>query len=218
MKKLNLSTAQITGLFYLGLAITGVLAFLYARDQLLVDGDALATTANLIENETTARLGIAAEFGLVVFQALAAVWFFKLFRKKNSFGAGLIAAFGLINAAAILISSAMWLGALNTALAGGAEQAVTTQTLFDLHETIWVASNLFFGLWLLPMAYMVRASKMPAAMAWFLYAGGIGYLLAAFVAVLVPDNQNLPEVLAAPATVGEFWIIGYLLFKKVPTS
>lgn len=210
---MKITTARTTGLFYLGLAVTGMLAFLFAKEKLFVDGNAVATSANLVSSEGLARLGIAAEIALVGFQALTAVWFYKLFRNKDSFVAGLIAAFGMINAVAILIASAMWLSALNNAVSGGA--ADITQTLFNLHENIWVVGSLFFGLWLLPMAYMARQVKMPRPLVWFLVAGGIGYVLSAFTSVLLPDQTALTEALPLAATVGEFWIIGYLLFKRV---
>lgn len=210
---MKLSTSRLTGLFYLGLAITGVLAFLYARDKIYVDGDAMATSANLVAKEGLARIGIAAEIGVVLFQALAAVWFFKLFRKKNDFVAGLIGVFGSINAVVILVACAMWLAALNNALAGG--NAENTLTLFNLHEYIWLVGKLFFGLWLLPMAYMARAYKMPRLLTWFLVAGGLGYVISTFTAVLLPNQMGLTEALPMAATVGEFWMIGYLLFKQV---
>lgn len=210
---MKLTTARTTGLLYLGLAITGILAFLFARDEIFVDGDAAATSANLVAQEGLARFGIAAEVALVGFQALAAVWFYKLFRKKDSFVAGLIAVFGMVNAIVILVASAMWLSALNLALSGG--QAETTLLLFNIHENLWVVGKLFFGLWLLPMAYMASAVKMPKGIVWFLTAGGVGYILATFTAILLPEQTTLTEALPLAATVGEFWLIGYLLFKPV---
>ncbi len=210
---MKLTTAKLTGLFYLGLAVTGVFAFLFARDQLLVDGDAAQTTANLIKDETLARYGIAAEVLIVGFQALAAVWFYKLFKKKDSFTAGLIGVFGMVNAVVILAASAFWLMALNTALAGGMSSSV--QTLFETHDALWDVGALFFGLWLLPMAFMARRTNMPRVMVWFLVAGGVGYVLSTFTGILLPDQTGLTEALPMPASIGEFWMIGYLLFKSV---
>lgn len=205
------TTARLTGLFYLGLAITGVFAFLFAREKIFVDGDTLATATNLVDKETLARWGIAAEVGITGFQALVAVWFFKLFRKKESFAAGLIAAFGLINAVAILVASAFWLSALHAA----GSDASTAYTLFDLHESMWMVSSLFFGLWLLPMAYAARKTKMPYGLAFFLMLGGVGYVLATFTGIVLPNNTALTEALPMPATIGEFWMIGYLLIKPI---
>ncbi len=212
---MKLTTTQTTGIFYLGLALMGLFSFLFARENIYIADDAAMTAANLIEKESLARFGIAAEVALVGFQALAAVWFFKLFRKQDSFAAGLIAVFGMANAVAILISSAMWLGALDAATANGADQATTAQMLFGLHENIWLVANLFFGLWLLPMGYLVLRAKMPNALAWFLVAGGVGYILAAFAMIILPEQTTLADILPISATIGEFWIIGYMLFKPV---
>lgn len=209
---MKITTARTTGLFYLGLALTGVFAFLFAKEQLFVDGDAVQTTANLVKDETLARSGIAAEILLVGFQALAAVWFYKLFKKKDSFAAGLITAFGMVNAIIILAASAFWLMALNTALAGSMSSSV--QTLFETHDALWQVGALFFGLWLLPMAYMAHKTKMPRVMVWFLVSGGVGYVLSTFTSVVLPEQTTLTEVLPMPATIGEFWMIGYLLFKS----
>lgn len=210
---MKITTARTTGLLYIGLAISGMLAFLFAKEKLFVDGDAVATSANLIANQGLARFGVAAEVAVVGFQALTALWFFKLFRSKDNFVAGLIAVFGMVNATAILIASAMWLSSISIATSGG--QADMTYMLFSLHNNIWVVASLFFGLWLLPMAYMARAAKMPRALTWFLVAGGVGYILSAFTAVLLPNQTSLTDALPLAATVGEFWIIGYLLFKRV---
>ena len=85
-------TARLTGLLYLGLAITGMLSYLLVRNQLYVADHAQATLNNLTNNPTLARLGIVLEMGVVITQALVAVWFYRLFRTVNSFAAGSIAA------------------------------------------------------------------------------------------------------------------------------
>ena len=85
------TTARWTGAFYLGLAVTGVVGNLLVRGALYVSDDPSATVANLVEKASLARLGIAAEISIVVFQALVAVWFYKLFRRENSVAAAAIA-------------------------------------------------------------------------------------------------------------------------------
>jgi Domain of unknown function (DUF4386) len=85
-------TARITGLLYLGLALTGVLGFLVVRPRLLDSNNPDATLTNLLEHEGLARLGIALELGIVVTQALTAVWFYRLFRSVDTFAAGTLAA------------------------------------------------------------------------------------------------------------------------------
>ena len=56
---------------------------------------------------------------------------------------------------------------------------------------------------------------MPRALGWILVGGGIGYVLSAFVGYLAPGAPALADALTDPATVGEFWMIGYLLVRGV---
>jgi hypothetical protein len=51
---------------------------------------------------------------------------------------------------------------------------------------------------------------MPRVLGWTLIVGGIGYVLSALL-VVVPALAPLGEALALLATVGELWIVGYLL-------
>ncbi len=206
-------TARLTGLSYLGLAISGVVGFLLIRSQLYVADDAAETAANLVDNEGLARIGIAAELAIVATQALAALYFYKLFRDVNSFAAGSLAAFGFVNSAIILTSAAFTATALDAALDGAADTALL---LYDLSEAAWSVGGLFFGLWLIPMGWLAwRSNYMPQILGWTLIAGGIGYILGTLVSHLLPDATVLADILPLPATIGEFWMIGYLLWRGV---
>ena len=98
----QMTTARATGSWYLGLAVTGVLGFLLVRPMLYVVGDPAATLDNLTTRQGLARLGIVLEMGIVVTQALAAVWFYKLYRSVRPTAGVAVAAFGLVNAVAIM--------------------------------------------------------------------------------------------------------------------
>ena len=206
-------TARLAGIAYLGLAISGVVGFLLIRSQLFEPGDAAATAMNLIEREGLARLGIAVDLTVVLTQSLAALYFYKLFRDVNTFAAGSLAAFGFMNAAAILVATAFSSTALEVALDGAAPTALL---LYDLNAAAWGVGGLFFGLWLIPMGWLVlRSGFMPRPLGWILIAGGFGYILSAYISQLVPDVVALADALAVPATVGEVWMIAYLLIIGV---
>jgi hypothetical protein len=100
-------TARTTGLLYLGLCVTGAVGFQLVRGQLYVAGDPGGTLSNLVDHASIARLGIVLELGIVLTQALVAVWFYRLFRSVDTFAAGLVAMFGMVNAVAILGSAAV---------------------------------------------------------------------------------------------------------------
>ncbi len=209
-------TARIAGLCYLGLAITGMLGFLLLRPAIHV-ADPAATFANLVEKGALARLGVALELGIVLTQALAIVWFYKLFRPLNATAANALAWFGLANALLVLVSAAFLAAELTVAmearLAPGGDVVGTTRLLFELSQTMWSVGTIFFGLWLIPMGYVAAYSgRMPKALGFVLIAGGVGYILNAFVTNGMADSPVwLNTLLTLPASVGEFWMIGYLL-------
>lgn len=211
------STSRITGLLYLGLAIAGVIGYLTVRAQLYVPDDGVAAAANIVNNETLARVGLVGELGIVAFQVLAAFWFFKLWRNVNSFAAGTLAGFGLMGAASVLVGLVFSIGALQVALdpasAPAGDQAATVLLMSELNDAAWTAGNLFFGLWLIPMGYLVIVDRMPRLLGWILVAGGVGYILSGVFSLVAPGTPaTVVEAPAYLATVGEFWIIGYLLW------
>jgi len=213
-------TARTTGLFYLGLAITGLLGYMLIRNQLFVAGDPEATLANLTQHESLARLGIVIEMGVVITQALVALWFYRLFKSVNAFVAGTIAAFGLVNAMAILGSAAMLATALDVSqdasltVSGGA--AATAQLLYVVSHHLWIIGGIFFGLWLIPMGWLARRSGwMPSLLGWILMIGGAGYVANALLSYALPDAGIAVDLLTMPASVGELWMVGYLCLRGV---
>jgi hypothetical protein len=211
--------ARTTGLFYLGLAIAGGLGFLVLRSRLFVADDPSSTLANLVEHEGLARLGVALEMLVVLTQALAAVWFYRLFQRVDAVAAGSIAAFGLVNAVAILVSAALLATASEVAVSPVGDAAANVQLLYLVSGHLWTVGALFFGLWLIPMGWCVlRSGWMPRPLGWILIAGGAGYVLSPFVGYLVPQAAVGSDLLTIPATVGEVWMVGYLLYRGVRTA
>lgn len=209
-------TARTTGLLYLGLAITGALGFLLIRSQLFAPDNPGTTLANLTEHQTLARTGIALELLIVLTQALAAAWFYRLFHTADRLAAAGIATFGLVNAVAILVSTALSATAVQFAQAPAGDAATTVQLLYLASGNLWGVGALFFGLWLIPMGQCVlRSGWMPRPLGWILISGGIGYLLSTFAKYLAPGAPMVADVLVLPSVVGEFWMIGYLLVRGV---
>jgi hypothetical protein len=209
-------TARVTGLLYLGMGIAGMLGFLLIRPWIFDSEDPAATLGHLLEHEQVARAGIALEMGLVVLQALTALWFYRLFRAADAFSAAAIVVFGLVNSIAVLGSAALLASALDVALSPGGRAAGDAQLMYIVSDNLWGVGALGFGLWLVPMGWCVlRSGLMPRLLGWTLIAGGSGYVLSAFVSYLAPHTGALAEVLTVPATAGEFWMIGYLLVRGV---
>jgi hypothetical protein len=208
-------TARTTGLLYLGFFVIGV-ANEVVRSRLYVGGDPHGTLGHLADHGALARVGIALELGVVLAQALTALWFYRLFRRVDSFAAGALAAFGMVSAGAILCSAALLASALgvaqDTSLAAGGDAAATVQLLYVVNGDLWGVAAVFFGLWLLPMGRLaLRSGWFPPLLGWVVLAGGAGYLVSAFVQYLRPDADVVTQLLMVPATIGELWMMAYLL-------
>jgi hypothetical protein len=186
-------TARTTGLLHLGLAVAGALGFLLVRGQLYVADDPGGTLSNLVEHTSMARLGIVLE---------------------------LFAVFGMVNAVAILVSAAMLASALDVAdgrsLAVSGSAAATVQLLYVISGHLWGAGGLFFGLRLIPMGWrVVRSQWQPRLLGQLLMVGGAGYVLSTFVSFVFTNAELVAELPIVPATIGELWIVGYLIIFGV---
>ena len=91
------------------------------------------------------------------------------------------------------------------------EKVVLIDLLTNLISNAWGVGGLFFGLWLIPLGYIITSSKrMPVWLGRTLIIGGIGYLISTLIKYL-GISGSWTSALTLPATIGEFWLIGYLL-------
>ncbi|PTX43487.1 uncharacterized protein DUF4386 [Christiangramia gaetbulicola] len=213
-------TARIAGIWYLLLAISGVLGFLVYHPQIFVSGDSEKTLTNLINLESIARLRLLLEFAIVVSQALTAVWFYKLFKNSNEWAAWTLGIWGMVNSVVIMLSAIFMASAISMANSANQifeEKVLLIQISQEVIANAWGVGGLFFGLWLLPMGYLVIKSRMmPVWLGRVILIGGVGYLISTIINYLgidLPYNR----ILILPATIGEFWMIGYLLIYGVRT-
>lgn len=210
--------ARTTGLWYLAMAISGILGFLVFHPQVFAAGDAAATLNNLVEAESTAIIRILLEFAIVISQALTAVWFYKLFRNFDQGKALSLSLWGTVNTIVILFSAIAMTSAFSLAHAdtpSQQEKLLAIQILQTLSSKSWSVGGLFFGLWLLPMGQLVILSKaMPLWLGRVILIGGAGYILSAFIRYS-GFYHPMVDLLTIPATIGEFWIIGYMLIYGI---
>lgn len=215
----SLRTARFTGLAYLATAISGTLSYFVVRPQVSVPGDAAATMARLVEHETLARLGVVADLALVTAGSVTALLFFALFRKVDLAISLALAAFGAMSSATMTIATIFSAKAVDIAVGGvGTSEADpnTVLLLAELNEMAWSIGALFFGLWLIPMGWLVlRSGWMPSVLGWLLVVGGFGYIASCVLDQLRPESTTLVELLTMPASLGEFSMLLYLLFRGV---
>lgn len=210
-------TARTTAIWYLVLAVSGVVGFLVIHSKIYVSGDLPQTLANLKANETMARMRLLLELAIVVSQAVAAVYFYKLFQTINATAAWSLAAWGTVNAMVIMLSAIAMGGAINVANAAlpANEQLIMVRMFDQIIRHAWGVGSLFFGLWLLPMGYIItRSKRMPVWLGRTLLLGGFGYLASTFLNY-AGFKASWVDLLTIPASIGEFWIIGYMLIVGI---
>ena len=208
-------TARIAGLLYWGSIVCAVFGHFIIPAQIFDPANAAATLTHLAERETLARLGIVLDLGSATFQALLALWFYRLFRSVDTFAAGSITVLGTVNAALVFAAAAFLGSALDVALDRSLGGAATAQLMYVVSGNFWKVVTVFFGLWLLPMGLLVlRSGWMPRPMGWLLIAGGVAYVLHAFIQYLAPGAGSISAVLVW-LSVSEFWMAGYLVVKGV---
>jgi hypothetical protein len=208
------ATARIAGVWYLLMAITGVLGFIVFHPQVYISGDPQQTLINLTESVSLARVRLILEFAIIISQALTAVWFYKLFRNINEWAAWAVGIWGTVNAVAIMISAiamAAAIGIANSSVLPMEDNLLSIQIFQHIIANAWAVGSLFFGLWLIPMGHIVTQSRrMPVWLGYTLIIGGFGYILSTLLHYTGIES-SFNDFLTIPATVGEFWMIGYLL-------
>lgn len=211
-------TARIAGIWYLVMAVSGILGFLVFHSQIYVSGNPEKTLANLTGSESLSRVRLLFELSIVLSQALTALWFYRLFKNISEWQAWAVGIWGMVNSVAIMISAIAMASAIQIAASSSQshdDKIALIELLGNLITHAWSVGGLFFGLWLIPMGRVVILSKrMPLWLGRTLIAGGIGYILQTLI-YYMGFKHTLIDLLTIPATVGEFWMIGYLLIYGI---
>lgn len=217
-QKQLIKTARLAGVWYLVLAISGIFGFMVFHHQIFVTDDASETLNNLINLGSISRLRLLFELVIIVSQALAAIYFYKLFCDINKWAATTLGIWGTVNSVVIMVSAISMSSAISIANASSPtfqEKTILIQLLGEISTNAWMVGGLFFGLWLIPMGYIVISSgRMPMWLGRILIIGGIGYLLQTFIKSIGVQSSYL-DMLVIPATVGELWMVGYLLIYGI---
>jgi len=212
-----IKTARLTGVWYLVLAISGLFGFMIFHPQIFIAEDPEKTLNNLIHLESISRIRLLFELLIVISQALAAVWFYKLFRELHTWAAATLGIWGTVNSVVIMVSAISMNSAIDIAHSSQAlqEKIALIQLLSSLITNAWSIGGLFFGLWLIPMGYIVISSgRMPIWLGRILIIGGIGYILQTAINC-TGIKSSFISLLVIPATIGEFWMIAYLLMYGI---
>jgi hypothetical protein len=216
-------TARIAGFLYLILMVCGIFSYMFVNSRLIVPGDTATTINNIMASESLYVSGIVSWLiSQTVFILLVYV-LYKLLKPVNKNHAFLMVMFVLVAvpisfinelnkfAALLLLSGADYLTAFDV----GQLQALVPLFL-DLHEYGIHINSMFFGLWLLPLGYLVfKSGYIPRILGILLMIGWLGYMLEFFTFFLFPDFNAAIEPVFTITGIGEFLLVLWLLIKGV---
>jgi hypothetical protein len=201
MKALNEKTnilqdnrlARLSGILYLLLIPLGILGIIYVP-TVLIDPENISTTvSNIIKNEPLFRWSIVSALVVQFVNIILVVMLFKLFNRVNKTMASLMAFLNEINNLAIL-----------SMLDQKMESEQLISVFLNLHQQGIIMAQVFWGLWLFPLGYLVyHSGYMPKLIGILLMIGCVGYVVDSFTLILLPKSNF---------TLSGFTFIGEVIF------
>ena len=221
-------TARYAGFLYLLLTITGVYTLMYVPSQIMVWGDAAATANKMLAREFLFRTGIVVSLlGNVIF-VFVVLALYRLFKDVNERQAKLMVALVLVQIPVVFVGAALDITSLlilkwemMKALDLPQRQDMAMMLLsIDRYSTPGL--ELFWGLWLFPLALLIfRSGFLPRFLSVWLAINGCAYVILSFTGLLLPQYQDIVSKVTFPALFGELAFMLWLLImgaKRKPSA
>jgi len=216
----NNKLARIGGFLYLIVAVCGGFSQLYVRASVKVPDNAAATAANIVAHATLFRVGFITDLvGFTCFLGVGLVMYALL----QPINARIALSMVVLNAVSVAIQALNMLnhlGALLIATQPSYTTGLSSQTsnalvllLLDMHLQGYLIAQIFFGLFLLPLGYLVyKSGYFPKALGVILMIGCGGYL-ADVMAIYLSAGfvSSLSPYLATVAGLAELLFLLWLL-------
>lgn len=212
---------RFAGLLYILTSVPGFFAMMYVPSKLIVHGNAAATARNIAVHETLFRLGIAGQLigqAGFIFVALA---LYHLLKGVNRGHASLMVTLVVVQIPIAFLNELNSIAAL--LLVRGADflsifekpQRDALAMLFlNLHFHGLVVDEIFWGLWLFPLALLVYRSRfLPRFLGVWLALAGFAWVLLSLTGVLSPQYYGKVFNYSQPAVFGELAFMFWLVIK-----
>ncbi len=217
--------ARIAGVFYVLLCASAWFA-LYVHDRTIKSGNAKTTADNIRKSSTLFRYGVMSDLMHATFFLFTAMTLYVLLKHINQLVA---AAMVTIVAISVAIQSLNMLNQYTAMVIAtskgytqsfGKEGADSMTLLFsDMQAHGFFIAQIFFGLWLLPLGYLVlKSGYFPKIFGYLLMLGCVTLLVELFAHFLAPGfADDIKPVLYPIGAIGEIPFFLWLLVKGVRT-
>ncbi len=210
--------ARIAGLLYLLQIPLGIFGIVYVPKELIEKTNIPLTISNIVSNEFLFRLSIVSAILCALVTVGTAIFIAKTLNPVNRKYARWIVVFTLVVAPITLINELNNVAILHLvqkykSTYSSRDLEILVSLFLNLHDYGIKIIDIFFGLWLLPMGYLVIKSKyIPKTIGYFLILTCIGYLTDFLTFFLFP---NVKIVFSEYVWIGEVMMVLWLLIKGV---
>jgi len=191
----------------------------YVPGKVIVHGNAAATANNIAASEMLFRLGIAAQLiGMAGF-IFVAIALYELLKGVSRRHASLMVILIVISipiaflnelnsiAALVLVRGADFLSIVDKP-----QREALAMLFLKLHGQGLVVAEIFWGLWLFPLALLVYRSRfLPRFLGIWLALAGFAWVILSLTSVLLPQYQDKVDRYCQPAIIGEIAFMLWLL-------
>ena len=215
-----MTTARTAGFLYLLQIPLGVFGILYIPKALVVLGDAAATANNILAHEFLFRLSMVSAILAALVTVVTALFLYKVLKPVHKNYARLMVICTLVVAPISMLNELNHVAVL---LLLNSPEIITIFTTSQLHTLMSIflevqeygiqIVGIFFGLWLLPMGYLVyKSGYIPKIIGVFLMITCLGYLIDFVTFFLFP---NFGVIISEYAWLGEVMMVSWLLIKGI---
>lgn len=207
------------GLLYVLTSILGFFAMGYVPGKLIVHGNAAATATNIAAAQTLFRMGIAAQLigqAGFIFVALALYDLLKGVNKRNAtLIVGLIVIsvpIAFLNEVNAIAALALVRGTDFLSVVDRPQREALAMLFLNLHHYGIVVAEIFWGLWLFPLGWLVYRSRfLPRFLGVWLVLAGFAWVALSLTGIALPQYADKVDTYTQPAVIGEivfmFWLL-----------
>lgn len=218
--------ARLAGLLYIGIALGAAVAHGYVPAQISVPNDAAATAARVLASADTLRVGIAAEYFILLSEVALSVILYVIFRPVNATLAMTAAAFRLVMTAIHgmnIVSRSILLiliASPDGAAAIAPEQlAGLVQLLLETHKAGFAIGIVFLIPHVFVLGYLIIVSGYaPRLIGGLFLLAGAGYLADSLRLLLTPGYSPTPAALTIIIASAEVAFPLWLLARGINTA
>lgn len=215
--------ARLAGLLYLLVALMTPFVLLYVPGQLDVPGDASATVARIAANQGLFIAAIVVGLVSQVFFVLVVLALYRLLRGVDAQLAVLMAAFILLQVPLAFLSMSHEVATLQLIRGGpfldvfdAPQRDALVMLMIDVDRQGVLVSQVFWGLWLLPLGVLVfRSGFLPRVLGFWLILNGLAYLALSGIGIVAPEYRAAAFNWGMPFMFGELALALWLLVMGI---